>query len=670
MPIVQQGSINTTALVVPDLYVQIVPPQVLNLNGVPTDIIGVVGTSTWGPVGQPVICSTMADYAQAFGPIVARKYDMGTQVATAVQQGAGNFRCVRATDATDLAASWSIPSNGPTLTAVYTGSLGNAIAVTLAAGSAKNSWKFTVALPGGAPEIYNNLTNGVTPTVATSGSGYTSIPGLTFPTPAGSGGVKARGSVNLTVTAIAIHAGAGGLSFVTGDTVSFGYGIVGTVTASGGVVSAVAINNSGSTSVAPASNPISQVSTSGSGTGLKVDLTWGIGSVTMLNSGSGYAGSEGNPVLNSGGFSVAGTVTAGYTIWPSLVSAINSGQTALRGPSQIVTAAIGSGSPTPAALSTTFATGTPGTDGVTNITAATLVGVDTIPRSGMYALRSQHCSIGVLADADDSTQWSTVDGFGQSEGIYMIQTGPVGDTIANAVTTKATAGIDSYSTKLMFGDWIYWYDQTNQVTRLVSPQGFVAGRLANLSPEQSSLNKQLYSVQGSQKLGTSASSTNTTYSAADLGVLFTAGIDVVTNPAPGGAYWAVRCGHNSSSNAAVNGDNYTRLTNYIASTLAAGMGLFVGMVVNSELFQQIRSTLLSFFQNMLQQHILGSTDGSIPFSVICDTSNNLPSRTSLGYVQADSQVNYQAINEKFIVNVEGGQTVQVVQTTTGGQPNQ
>ena len=44
MPIVQQGSINTTALVVPDLYVQIVPPQNLVLNGVPTDVVGVVGT--------------------------------------------------------------------------------------------------------------------------------------------------------------------------------------------------------------------------------------------------------------------------------------------------------------------------------------------------------------------------------------------------------------------------------------------------------------------------------------------------------------------------------------------------------------------------------------------------------------------------------------------------
>ena len=67
MPIVQQGSINTTALVVPDLYVQIVPPQNLILNGVPTDVLGVVGTASWGPVGQPVVVATMADYAQSLG---------------------------------------------------------------------------------------------------------------------------------------------------------------------------------------------------------------------------------------------------------------------------------------------------------------------------------------------------------------------------------------------------------------------------------------------------------------------------------------------------------------------------------------------------------------------------------------------------------------------------
>jgi uncharacterized protein len=55
--------------------------------------------------------------------------------------------------------------------------------------------------------------------------------------------------------------------------------------------------------------------------------------------------------------------------------------------------------------------------------------------------------------------------------------------------------------------------------------------------------------------------------------------------------------------------------------------------------------------------------------VICDTSNNPNSRTNLGYVQSDAQVRYQAINEKFIVNMEGGQTVQVSrQTLPTGQP--
>jgi hypothetical protein len=99
------------------------------------------------------------------------------------------------------------------------------------------------------------------------------------------------------------------------------------------------------------------------------------------------------------------------------------------------------------------------------------------------------------------------------------------------------------------------------------------------------------------------------------------------------------------------------------------MGQFVGQLINATLFQQIRATQLAFLQNMLNQGILGSADGSLPFSVICDTSNNPVSRTGLGYVQSDAQVQYQSINEKFIVNIEGGQTVVVsVQTLPSGQP--
>ena len=282
-----------------------------------------------------------------------------------------------------------------------------------------------------------------------------------------------------------------------------------------------------------------------------------------------------------------------------------------------------------------------------------MIGADTLPRTGMYALRGQGCGLALLADTSDSASWVTQALFGLEEGIYMILTTPAGDAISNAVAAIASAGLDSYSAKLIFGDWLWWSDQVNGTVRLVSPQGFVAGRLANLSPEQSSLNKQIYGIIGSQRSGSPGSGQNTTYSSADLSALLGAGIDVICNPQPGGSYWGVRGGNNTSSNAAVDGDNYTRLTNYIAATLAAGMGQYVGQVIN-----------------MYGQGMLGSTDGTVPFTVICDNSNNPTSRTSLGYVQSDAQIQYQAINERFIVNVEGGQTVQVsLQTLPAGQVN-
>jgi phage tail sheath protein FI len=518
MPIVQQGSINTTALVVPDLYVQIVPPQNLVLNGVPTNVVGVVGSASWGPIGQPVIVATMADYAQSFGPIIARKYDMGTQVSTAVQQGAQNFRCVRVTDNTDSAAQTVLPGTTVTFTALYTGSLGNQVALALTIGSKAETWRLTVSLPGLQPEVFDNI----------------------------------------------------------------------------------------------------------SGTGA--------------------------------------------LFWSNLATAVNQGQGSQRGPSQFVVASSGGATLAPSPFTIALGTTTAGTDGAGNLAVSGLIGADMPPHSGMYALRGQGCGIAMLADGDDPDYWTTQAEFGLEEGIYMILTGPAGDTIQNAVSVKQAAGLDSYAAKLMFGDWLWWSDQVNGTIRLVSPQGFATGRLANLSPEQSSLNKQLYSIIGSQKSGSPGSGQNASYSSADLAVLLGAGIDVISNPQPGGSFWGVRGGHNSSSNAAINGDNYTRLTNYIAATLATGMGQYVGQVITSDLFRRIRATQLSFLQNMLGQGLLGSTDGSLPFSVICDASNNPSSRTDLGYVQSDAQVQYQAINEKFIINLEGGQTVQVShQTLPSGQ---
>jgi hypothetical protein len=500
--ITQQGAINLTALIVPDLYVQIAPPANYLLNGVPTNVAGIVGTATWGPVNSPTVIGDARAYAAQFGQLKARKYDMGTAVALAVLQGAGNFRCVRVTDGTDAAASAIVQTSCLTLTARYTGSTGNSLQANIGPGSAAGSFKLSLVLPGYIPEVFDNI------------------------------------------------------------------------------------------------------------------------------------------------------VGSGNALWVAMAAAVNSGTNSLRGPSQFVIASAGAGSAVPTTTAYAF---TGGTDGATTITSAVLVGSDTTPRSGMYALRGTGASVAMLADADDSTQWSVQAAFGLAEGIYMIGTGPAGDTIANAVTTKATAGIDSYAFKLMFGDWLIWQDTVNSVTRTVSPQGAYLGLLANLSPQNSGLNKQIFGIAGTQK-----TLANQVYSSAELQALGGASIDLITNPAPGGAYFAPRFGRNTSSNATIHGDNYTRMTNYIASTLNTGMGGYVGTLQSPDQQKQAKATLDAFFTAMT---------GTVPpmidgFSTQLDAGNNPPNRVALGYEQADVKVRYLSVVEYLVANVEGGQSVQINRIST------
>src|SRR5580692_2419676 len=94
--IVQSGQINTNALVVPNLIIQIVPPSFTILNGVPTNIVGIVGTANWGPVNSPTVASGIADASRQFGSMQARKYDLNTAVyVAALQGGAASLRLVR-----------------------------------------------------------------------------------------------------------------------------------------------------------------------------------------------------------------------------------------------------------------------------------------------------------------------------------------------------------------------------------------------------------------------------------------------------------------------------------------------------------------------------------------------------------------------------------------------
>jgi hypothetical protein len=506
MPIFAGGTLNTTALVVPNAYIVIQPPNALFLNGVPSNVAGIVGTASWGPVNSPVTVGNVSQYGGIFGPLQNRRYDAGTLLALASLQGANNFKVVRVTDGTDTAAQIVVQTSCITFASKYTGSFGNGITVTVSAGSQAGTYKVVVSAPGLVPEAFDNIGLGLT----------------------------------------------------------------------------------------------------------------------------------------------------GNAVWVAIANAINNGNSALRGVSQILTATAGAGTATP--TSTTYALAG-GTDGATTISGPVLLGQDTTPRKGMYALRGTGASVAALADCADSTTWSSQVAYGLSEGTYMVDSTVAGDSIANALSTKATAGIDSYAMKLIFGDWVYWTDTYNAVLRKVSPQGPMLGMLANLSPQNSSLNKPMQGIVGTEK-----TYANQQYSDAELQQLGLAGFDLITNPSPGGAYFSARFGRNTSSNAVIHGDNYTRLTNYIASTLNAGMGKFVGLLQSPTVRRQALDTLGAYFDNLQSQGIIGDANGGLAYNIVLDKTNNPESRVALGYMTADIQVKYLAVIEYLILNVTGGQSVQITRS--------
>jgi hypothetical protein len=494
MTIYNQGGVNPSALTVPDLYVNVQAPPAVAVNGVPSNIIGIVGTATWGPKNSPTLISGISDFTLLFGALQPRKYDGGTLVAVAQQLGANNFRFVRVTDGTDTAATATILTNCLTLTSRYTGSGANGDGWAISAGTAPNSWKITLSRANRAPETFDNITG------------------------------------------------------------------------------------------------------------------------------------------------------TGNAFWVNAAAAINNGQSASRARSDLVIASAGAGTTAPAASTGTLAGGT---DGTTTITSSVLVGADTTPRTGMYALRGTGAALFALADCDDYATWGTQLTFALSESMQAAATAPASETIANFTTSNTQ---DNPWIKPLFGDWVYWLDTINNITRLVSPQGFYLGEKAVIGVEQSVLNKPLPNVVGTQK-----SYANQVYSAPELQALAAARCDVIANPCPGGSYFGFRFGRNASSDQVRHQDSYTTLTNYIATTLNAGSGKFVGRLLTPTEMREAKSTIDAFLFNMWQAGQIGNAAGTVPYSTTITSG-----QAGAGTQKAKVMVQYFDVVEYFLVDLTGGASVQIV----------
>lgn len=638
MPVFLDGQQNLASLTVPGVYGDIILPTPM-LLGTPTNIEGLVGVASWGPLNALIPVSKPSDAALYIGPPMVRSYDISSYVSAATQVGGSvGFLCVRVSDGTDVAASATV--QGVMITAKYSGILGNGIKVSIQNGTQNNSYMGVVSFAGMVPEQFNNIAG---PTAASFTATFSTNP---------------TAADTLTIAGTAI-----------------------TFVASGATGSQV---NIGATLPATLSNLLTFLNASAD-SGL-VKFKYGlsgsvlVGTANQTVSSGANAGTAGNSLtvaksstaITLSGATATGGVGTWQVFWTNLADAINNG-TAYQGPSIYVTATAGTSTEVPTLSTSTSLTG--GTDGATGVTDATLIGQDTVPRKGMYALRNSNCDAFTLCDLASSSYYASIVSFAIGETMLAVQATASGDTIANAIATRINSGVDSPWLYLILGDWAMFSDSVN-ASRLINPSAFAIGILGNLSPQQSPLNKPLQGVTATQR-----SMLGQTYSDTELSLINTGGIDVILPPnsSPGGYYYSFATGRNASSNTAASGVEYTRMTDYlIRASKSKAAGSFVGQLQSIQPNDQTRANAKSLFDGFsaqLASSEVGLGIGGVgmidrPWLVQCDLANNPANLQALGYLFLYWQVRYLNVIRYFVVKFQGGGNVSVNVQSTAPSPSQ
>jgi len=375
----------------------------------------------------------------------------------------------------------------------------------------------------------------------------------------------------------------------------------------------------------------------------------------------------------------------GDALWKATVHAVNHGQMNIRGPSQLVRASLDTMTAGAESLtdnkSTDDGSGTVkktddimhcvlrgGTDGIQStqnssdktksdaVSDATLLGTDGTdsPRTGMFALRGTNSQVINLIDVTDENCWPAMAAFASSEGAYIMAQGQASTGHKSMSEALNRSGVDDWHLKLIVGDWPFWKDAANGINRMIAPATFEAANIVARSPHISTLNKRIPGI-----IATERQLVGRTYSAAEISAINSARLDVITNPCPGGSYFGMRSGRNTSSNPTQNDDTYTRMTNFLSLTIAASFGGVVGDNQTSDLRRETKSTLESFLSNLETMKMIGDPNGGAAFSVRLDATNNPDARVALGYMTADVQVKYLNVVRYFLVNLEGGGSVSI-----------
>jgi hypothetical protein len=628
MPVFLDGQQNLSALSVPAVYADIILPTPF-LLGTPTNIEGLVGAASWGPLNSLIAVSKPVDAALAIGPPVVRTYDMSSYVSAASQVGGSiGFYCVRVSDGTDVAATGTLQS-AATGTVTFTANPIAASTLTI------NSVAITF-VASGAVGNQVNVQGSLSATLAAL---------MAFLATTTTAGLVAC-NYSLTSNVLTVNANAGG---VGGNAFTLATTVVGAAASAatllGGAASALTVTAKYSGIL-------------GNSIAVSVQNGSKAGSFLANIAFPGLTPQQYNNVTG-----------AGNAFWVALANAINNGNST-QGPSTVVVATAGAATGVPVLASPVTLSG--GTDGAAGVTDAILMGQDINPRKGMYVLRSSNVDAFTLCDLSTIADYAAINSFGISETCLPVFATVSGDTISDALSIRTNAGIDSPWFWLILGDWPTWYDSFNQVSRLISPAAFGIGICGNLSPQISPLNKPLQGISSTQR-----SQLGQPYSEVELSLINTGGIDAILSPqaSPGGFYYSFASARNASSNTAANGIEYTRLTNFlIRAAQSKAAGSFIGQLQSIQPNDQTRANAKALFDGFSAQlaspqvglGINGQGMIDSPWSVVCDLTNNPPNLQAQGYLFLYWTVRYLNTIRYFVVKFQGGGNVTV--STQNTQP--
>jgi hypothetical protein len=213
----------------PGGYVDVIAPPTY-VNGVPTDIIGVCGTASWGPLNSATLLGSPAEVISSFGGITAAAltdaHDLCTDLIIAFTQAQSQATLaaygVRVSDGTDVAASHTMsdtegsPAVGGTFTALYSGTLGNQISISVSQGNLSTLVNVTITgFAGSQPEVYPGLPNTSAFWVAFESATKNGLPNVRGPSQLGTfthSGSPSAGPALVTTT---LTSGTDGRSSVT-----------------------------------------------------------------------------------------------------------------------------------------------------------------------------------------------------------------------------------------------------------------------------------------------------------------------------------------------------------------------------------------------------------------------------------------------------------------------